>query len=176
MQANSQFPLVRSIPVETELIVEMERLDQEDPQGGERNSVTMEEAQINLKIHDSLDLWERIRAYDKENAASHFIPVLSKKQKQQVKKQLQIADQTSEHPVTVPTDTVGSAMATSSTTVEIDVNLIGSTPHGDVPVQRVPPRLQQDLDLWHRIKEYDKKATKDPTIMALTKKQQQIMR
>lgn len=67
----------------------MERLDQEDPQAfnasnvslqdGERNSVTMEEAQINPKIQDSLDLWQHIRAYDKENAASQFIPVLSKK-------------------------------------------------------------------------------------------------
>jgi hypothetical protein len=164
------------------LIAEMERLDQEDPQAfnastvslqdGERNSVTKEEAQINPKIQDSLDLWQRIRAYDKENA----IPVLSKNQKQQVKKQLQIADQNSVHPVTVPTDTVGSTMATSSATVEIDVNLIGSAPHGAIPVQRVPPRLQHDLDLWQHIKEYDKKAAEDPTIMALTKKQQNIMR
>ncbi|AES66670.1 hypothetical protein MTR_2g077070 [Medicago truncatula] len=120
-------------------------LYQEDPhafnasnvslQDGERNSVTMEEAQINPKIQDSLDLWQHIRAYDKENAASQFILVLSKKQKQQVKKQLQIADQTSKHPVTVPTDNAGSAMATSSAIVETDVNLIGSAPHGVVPVQ-----------------------------------------
>nr|ABD32987.1 hypothetical protein MtrDRAFT_AC149601g9v2 [Medicago truncatula] len=90
----------------------------------------MEEVQINPKIQDSLDLWQHIRAYDKENAASQFIPVLSKKQKQQVKKLLQMADQTSEHPVMVPTDTAGSAMATSSPIVETDVNLKGSAPHG----------------------------------------------
>ncbi|XP_024642145.1 uncharacterized protein [Medicago truncatula] len=57
--------------------------------------------------------------------------------------------------------------------------MIGSytTPNVDVTVQRVPPRLQHDLDLWQHIKEYDKKAAADPLLTAvLTKKQKQMMR
>ena len=57
---------------------------------GEGNSTVQEDPQINPKIQDSLDLWRRIRDYDKENAAAPFVPVLSKKQQQKVKRQFQI--------------------------------------------------------------------------------------
>jgi hypothetical protein len=88
------------------------------------------------------------------------------------------AEQTTNHQVTVspPTDTVGSALATSSANLDTDVNLLDSAPHDVVPVQQFPTRLQHDLDLWQRIKEYDKKAAEDPSLMVLSKKQQQIMR
>lgn len=79
----------------------MERLDQEGSQAYDAQatdltqkdgdtSVDQEEPHINPKIQDSLDLWRRIPDYDKENAANPYIPVLSKKHKQQVKKQFQI--------------------------------------------------------------------------------------
>ena len=53
-----------------------------------------------------------------------------------------VAEQTIDHQITVspPTDTAGSAMATSSANVDT-VNLIDSAPHDVVPVQQVPPRL-----------------------------------
>jgi len=48
------------------------------------------EPHSNLNVQHDLDLWMRVREYDKANTESPFIPVLSKKQKLQVKKQLQI--------------------------------------------------------------------------------------
>jgi len=53
-------------------------------------SMSMLEPHSNLNIQHDLDLWLRVRDYDKDNAELPFIPVLSKKQKQQVKKQIQI--------------------------------------------------------------------------------------
>ena len=37
-------------------------------------------------------------------------------------------------------------------------------------------RIQQDLELWRRIKEYDQKAAEDPFIPVLTRKQKQHLK
>jgi len=61
----------------------------------------------------------------------------------------------------------------------IDESLIDSSiaSQVDPPVQHVNSRLQHDLDLWQRIKEYDKKPAKEPPFtVVLTKKQKQIMK
>jgi len=44
----------------------------------------------NLNVHHDLDLWMRVRGSDKANAEIPFTSVLSRKQKHQVRKQLQI--------------------------------------------------------------------------------------
>jgi len=82
-------------------MAEMERLDQDSSQHYDAQvtnltqneggiSVEKEQPHIDSKIQDSLDLWRRIRDYDNENAANPYTSVLSRKQKQQVKKQVQI--------------------------------------------------------------------------------------
>ena len=35
----------------------------------------------NPRIRHDMDLWQRIKGYDKKSTEAHFIPVLSKKQK-----------------------------------------------------------------------------------------------
>ena len=52
--------------------------------------MTIFESHSNPNVQHDLDLWMRVREYDKANAELPFTPVLSKKQKQQVRKQLQI--------------------------------------------------------------------------------------
>jgi len=102
IQSSSPLPIVQSIPVEAELLAEMERLDQASSQNYNAQvtnltqneggiSVEKEQPHIDPKIQDSLDLWRRIRDYDNENAANPYTPVLSRKQKQQVKKQVLIS-------------------------------------------------------------------------------------
>ena len=90
------------------------------------------------------------------------------------------AAQTSAQQVTVsPTTIVACVAIPSELSAAFDVHLIGSTTasHDDVPVQHVNPRLQHDLELWQRIKEYDKNAAQEPPFTAvLTKKQKQMMR
>jgi len=87
--------VVRSIPEDTTTFLAMEKLVQnytvEHP-GTDVNAGSMStlEPHSNLNIQHDLYLWLRVRDYDKDNAELQFIPVLSKKQKQQVKKQLQI--------------------------------------------------------------------------------------
>ena len=48
------------------------------------------ETHNNSNIQHDLDLWHLVREYEKANAELPFTPVLSRKQKQQVRKQLQI--------------------------------------------------------------------------------------
>jgi hypothetical protein len=57
-------------------------------------------------------------------------------------------------------------------------HLIGRSvaPQDAICVQHVNLRLQHDLELWQRIKEYDKKAAEEPFFAVLTKKQKQMMR
>lgn len=52
--------------------------------------LTVYEPHSNPNVQHDLDLWMRVRDYDKANAEKPFTPVLSQKQKQQVKKNLQI--------------------------------------------------------------------------------------
>jgi hypothetical protein len=70
-------------------------------------------------------------------------------------------------------------VAPSKSSTTADVQLIGSSiaSQDDVPVQHVNPRIQHDLELWQRIKEYDKKAAEEsPFTAVLTKKQKQMTR
>jgi hypothetical protein len=93
--------IARSILVETELVSKMERLDQNEPpslvthatysdEHSDKVLVVHEYTHNNPIIQQDLELWRRILEYDKGNAEMPFTPVLSKRQKQQVKKQLQI--------------------------------------------------------------------------------------
>jgi len=52
--------------------------------------LTVYEPHSNPNVQHDLDLWMRVRDYDKANADIPFTPVLSRKQKQQVRKNLQI--------------------------------------------------------------------------------------
>jgi len=52
--------------------------------------LTIYEPHTNPNVQHDLDLWMRVREYDKANAKAPFIPVLSRKQKAQVKKNLHI--------------------------------------------------------------------------------------
>jgi hypothetical protein len=87
--------VVRSIPDDTATFLEMERLVQqssmEENTGTDNNGDrTLTVYHSNPTVQHDLDLWMRVREYDKANAEAPFIPVLSRKQKQQVKKNLQI--------------------------------------------------------------------------------------
>jgi hypothetical protein len=55
---------------------------------GEKVLVVDEYIHSNPIIRQDSKLWHHIREYDKANVEMPFTPVLSKKQKQQVKKQL----------------------------------------------------------------------------------------
>ena len=52
--------------------------------------LTVYEPHSNSNVQHDLDLWIRVCEYDKANADRPFTPVLSRKQKQQVRKNLQI--------------------------------------------------------------------------------------
>ena len=52
--------------------------------------LTVFESHSNPNVQHDLNLWMRVCEYDKANAELPFTLVLSKKQKQQVRKQLQI--------------------------------------------------------------------------------------
>jgi len=90
--------VVRSIPDDTTTFIEMERIAQnanytvEHTRTGENGDriLTVFESHSNPNVQHDLDLWMRVREYDKANAELPFTLVLSKKQKQQVRKQLQI--------------------------------------------------------------------------------------
>jgi len=92
------------------------------------------------------------------------------------------AEQTTDHQVTIspPTDTVGSAMATSSANVDIDVNLIDSAPHDVVPIAQhethPSKNIQSGLELWARIREYNQQTVAEGFTQELSKKQQQAMK
>jgi len=101
VQSSSSLALVRSIPVETKLAAEMERLEQVESHTLDTHTTTSvddgggilvvpEYTHSNPKINESLELWRRIWDYDKANAETPFILFLSKKHKQHVKQQLQI--------------------------------------------------------------------------------------
>ena len=85
--------IVRSIPDDTGIFLEMERLAQTmvDTMGTDENGdkiLTVYEPHTNPNVQHDLDLWMRVRDYDKAKAKAPFIPVLSRKQKAQVKKNL----------------------------------------------------------------------------------------
>jgi len=100
MQTNPQDgPLaVRSIPDDTTTFLEMERLAQNtnytvEHSGTDENGdiiLTVYEPHSNPNVQHDLDLWMRVREYDKANADRPFTPVLSRKQKQQVRKNLRL--------------------------------------------------------------------------------------
>ena len=46
-----------------------------------------QEVHPNKNIQHSLDLWERVREYDKRSAAGDFMPILTRKQRQKLKLQ-----------------------------------------------------------------------------------------
>ena len=90
-------PFSRPIPIETELVSEIEKLYQNESPSlvkqvvasddhGDMVLVLHEYTHSNPHIHKDLELWHHIRDYDKANVEMPFTPVLSKKQKQQVKK------------------------------------------------------------------------------------------
>jgi len=90
--------VVRSIPDDTATFLEMERIAQNanytvehtrTDENGDKILIVFE-SHSNPNVQHDLDLWMRVREYDKANAELPFTPVLSKKQKQQVRKQLQI--------------------------------------------------------------------------------------
>lgn len=81
--------VVRSIPDNTAIFLEMERLAQNSIFDTDENGdiiLTVSEPHSNPNVQHDLDLWMRVREYDKTNAKHPFTPVLSRKQKQQVKK------------------------------------------------------------------------------------------
>jgi len=85
---------VRSIPRDTASFLAMERLVQEGvdsglDEDGDR-ALIVYEPHSNPNVQHDLDLWMRVREYDNANAEMSFTPVLSRKQKQQVRKNLQI--------------------------------------------------------------------------------------
>jgi len=90
--------VVRSIPDDTATFLEMERLAQNtnytvEHSGTDENGdkiLTVYEPHSNSNVQHDLDLWIRVCEYDKANADRPFTPVLSRKQKQQVRKNLQI--------------------------------------------------------------------------------------
>jgi len=87
--------IVRSIPDDTATFLEMERLAQSmaDTTGTDVNCdkiLPVYDSHTNPNVQHDLDLWMRVRDYDKANAEAPFIPVLSRKQKAHVKKNLQI--------------------------------------------------------------------------------------
>lgn len=90
--------LVRSILDNTATFLEMERHAQNtnytiEHSGTDENGdriLTAYEPHSNLNVQHDLDLWMRVREYDKANANRPFTLVLSWKQKQQVRKNLQI--------------------------------------------------------------------------------------
>jgi len=57
---------------------------------GDKVLVVYETIHTNSNTQHDLDLWHHVREYDRANAELHFTSVLSRKQKQQVKKQLQV--------------------------------------------------------------------------------------
>ena len=84
-------PLIpRSIPVKTELVSEMERLDQnESPSivtqvatSDDHGDRVLKYTHNNPIIQQDLELWCHIYEYDKANAEMPFSLILSKKQKQ----------------------------------------------------------------------------------------------
>ncbi len=88
--------VVRYIPDDTATFLEMERLSQNtnytvEHSGTDENGdkiLTVYEPHSNPNVQHGLDLWMRVREYDKANAEIPFTLVLSRKQKQQVKKNL----------------------------------------------------------------------------------------
>ena len=91
--------VVRTILDGTDAVLEMERLAQnpnflatqaEIDENGDKVLVVYEPTQSNPNVQHDLNLWRRVRDYDKANAELPFTPVLSRKQKQQVRKQFQI--------------------------------------------------------------------------------------
>jgi hypothetical protein len=93
-------PLVASsIPVDKEAILEMKRLARNPPsmvtqaeldENGDKVLVVYENTNMNPNMQHDHELWNRVREYDKANAELPFTPVLSRKHKQQVRKQIQI--------------------------------------------------------------------------------------
>ncbi|RHN41612.1 hypothetical protein MtrunA17_Chr8g0367921 [Medicago truncatula] len=89
--------VVRSIPDITATFLEMERIAQNanytvEHTGTDENRdqiLTVFEPHNNPNVQHDFDLWMRVCEYDKANADLPFTPVLCKKQKQQVRKQLQ---------------------------------------------------------------------------------------
>jgi hypothetical protein len=79
--------------------------------------------------------------------------------------------------LTSPSVAASCVVAHESNVASVE-HLIGRSvaPQDAIPVQHVNPRLQHDLELWQRIKEYDKKAEEEPFTVVLTKKQKQMMR
>jgi len=94
--------VVRSIPDDTATFLEMERIAQNvnytvehtrTDENGDKILIVFE-SHSNPNVQHDLNLWMRVCEYDKANAELPFTPVLSKKQKQQVRKQLQIGKAT----------------------------------------------------------------------------------
>ena len=80
----------------------MERIAQNTPnmatqietdEHGDKRMIVYE-SHNNSNVHHDLEHWQRVRDYDKANAELPFTNVLSRKQKQQVRKQLQIGKPT----------------------------------------------------------------------------------
>ena len=90
--------VVRSIPRDTASFLAMERMAQDGvymvDSGTDENKdiiLTVYEPHSNPNVQHDLDLWMRVRDFDKANAEIPFTLVLSRKQKQQVRKNLQIS-------------------------------------------------------------------------------------
>jgi len=90
--------VVRSIPDDTATFLEMECLARNtnytvEHSGTDENGdiiLIVYEPHSNPNVQHDLDLWMRVREYDKADADRPFTPILSRKQKQQVRKNLQI--------------------------------------------------------------------------------------
>ena len=70
--------------------MEMERLQAELDENGDKVLVVYENTNMNPNIQHDLELWNRVREYYKANAELPFTPILSRKQKQQIRKKIQI--------------------------------------------------------------------------------------
>ena len=82
-------PLVaRSILVDKEVVLEMERQAQNPPsvvthvELDENGDKVLVVTNMNPNMQHDLELWNRVREYDKANTELRFTPVLSRKHKQ----------------------------------------------------------------------------------------------
>ena len=57
------------------------------------SSLQQQEVHPSKNIQHGLDLWERVREYDKRSAAEDFMPVLTRKQRQKLKLQQVLSKQ-----------------------------------------------------------------------------------
>jgi hypothetical protein len=63
----------------------------------------------------------------------------------------------------------------SATSLALD-GIISSLNARAVGMHHINPRIQQDLDLWQRIKDFDKRSAEIPFVPILSKKRKQMLK